>query len=98
MSGHHGIAYEDACRIVLDRSGGKVDERTPLEALVLPERSVCGHDGSNRALSKEWVGTNLENNGKQLKRMELKVKKAGGEWVCVGCGLCPMPISLEKKK
>ena len=66
----------------------------PPEALVLPERAVFGHDGSRRELTKEWVGTNVENNGKQLKKIEEKARKEGGEWVCVGCGLCPMPISL----
>ena len=68
ISGHHGISYREGRRIVLDRSGGKVADDVPLEALILPRGTVVGHDGSTRTLTSEWVGTNVENNMKQLKR------------------------------
>ena len=99
-SGHHGIAYQEDNRIVLDRSGGKIDKSQPLEAMILPSRTVVGHDGSTRSLTKEWVGTNIQNNGKQLKKMEAKVREKGGEWICLCSGTCPGYdlIDISKKK
>ena len=49
VSGHHGfadLAHGHADRIVCDRSGGTPKEDRPLEAVLLPERTVVGSDGS----------------------------------------------------
>ena len=66
ISGHHGIsqAHAGMRRIILDRSGGKPSalEQHPLEALVLPERIVIGHDHSERQLTVDELGYNTKVN------------------------------------
>lgn len=49
VSGHHGfadLAHGHADRIVCDRSGGTPKDDRPLEAVLLPDRTVVGSDGS----------------------------------------------------
>ena len=50
------MSFAHGNRIVLDRSGGKGE--LPLEALLLPSRLVIGHDGSERRLTAEPIGSN----------------------------------------
>ena len=54
VSGHHGFTVAAGNRIIVDSSGGYVDASKGqlLEALVLPERVLVGHDGVERPLSE----------------------------------------------
>ena len=66
VSGHHGLSFasDQGDRIILDRCGGQPEHlhSHPLEAILLPDRLVLGHDGSERALTTqaERVGVKRE--------------------------------------
>ena len=44
VSGHHGFRQIDGDRMILDDSGGVVADGS-IEAIILPERILIGHDG-----------------------------------------------------
>ena len=106
VSGHHGMSFVEGDRIILDRCGGQPKAFAapwdaacfhPLEALILPERTVVGHDGSTRDLTskKERVGVKVdEAREKEAKKKaekekkaaeEAKAKAAAGGEVCAPC-------------
>ena len=66
VSGHHGVSFssQNHHRIILDRSGGK--GKLPLEAIVLPQKRVIGHDGSVRELTDEPIGANEKRVRKEM--------------------------------
>jgi hypothetical protein len=66
VSGHHGVSFssQNHHRIILDRSGGK--GKLPLEAIVLPQKRVIGHDGSVRKLTDEPIGANEKRVRKEM--------------------------------
>jgi hypothetical protein len=53
VSGHYGYSFASGNRIVLDRSAGDTEsiEEHPMEAIILPERTVLAHDGTTRTLT-----------------------------------------------
>jgi len=53
VSGHHGFTCAMGKRIIVDSSGGYIDESKGqlIEALVLPERLLIGHNGMELPLS-----------------------------------------------
>jgi hypothetical protein len=40
ISGHHGDHYEVDNRIIIDKSGGSPTENRPIQAIILPERTI----------------------------------------------------------
>ena len=42
VSGHHGFTRLQGDRVIMDTSGGRVGDEWPVEAIILPARTVVG--------------------------------------------------------
>ena len=51
ISGHHGFDRMEVDRIIIDASGGRPATGRPIQAIILPERTVIGSDGSRGGAS-----------------------------------------------
>ena len=95
VSGHHGMSFVEGDRIVLDRCGGKPEAFSapfchPLEAVILPERLVLGHDGSARKLTSktEPIGIKVDEDKKKADEKKAKEAREGGAGSAGRCEPC----------